>query len=222
MPHHNILEALNDLDSLLPQQEAAARDLAANPRDAQKKTKLDGINKKIAHDMDTVSDGLAYASKATPTSYPEIARLAEHEKALAQEVAAAAIASPAGDVPQVAKRLGQAHSQFAPKAINAAKSAPNPSAEPHVRRLLERLEKEALPKQEAVAKEVAKDQNNPAKKDELTAATNNIGNAVDDIMDALGGQTAQQAVKDAAVKSHVQSRKVWFLFKFFYSKLLTV
>lgn len=209
--HHNLLEALNDLDSLLPQQDAAARDLAANPKDARKKGKLDEINKNIARNMDVVSDALSSAANALPASSvvdPEVARLAEREKALAQEVAAAAVATPAGDVPQLAQRLAQAHNHFAPKALSAAKHAPNPSAEPHVQRLLERLEKEGLPKQEAVARDVAKDQSNPAKKDELHAATNNIGNTIDDILDALGGQTSQQAVKDAAVKAHHQARRV--------------
>jgi hypothetical protein len=77
--------------------------------------------------------------------------------------------------------------RFAPEVISAAHSSPNPTAEPYIRRLLDRLEKESLPKQEAVAKEVAKDQANPAKRDELSDATNNIGNSLDDILNAIGG-----------------------------------
>ena len=87
--------------------------------------------------------------------------------------------------------MSTSHLNFIP----AAKNSPNPTAEPYVRRLLDRLEKELLSnKQEAVAKEVAKDQSNPAKKDELSEATNNIGNSVDDILTAIGGTA--QAVKD--------------------------
>jgi hypothetical protein len=190
-----VLEALADLDSLLPQQEAAARDLARNPRDAQKKGKLDDINRNIARDLDVVSDSLADAASANtpPISSvpPEVARFAEKEKELANEVAAAASSTPPGDVPRAARDLAQAHSSFAPKAIDAAKSAPNPSAEPHVRRLLEKLEKEDLPRQEGVAKAVSSDQGNPTKKDELRDATNNIGNSLDDILDALGGNELQ-------------------------------
>ena len=78
--------------------------------------------------------------------------------------------------------------------ISAAKNSPTPTAEPYVRRLLDRLEKESLSKQEAVAKEVANDQSNPAKKDELSEATNNIGNSVDDILTAIGGTARKRVI----------------------------
>ena len=53
-----VLDALADLDALLPQQEAAARDLVHNPRDATKKSKLDAFNKQIAEDLDIVNSEL--------------------------------------------------------------------------------------------------------------------------------------------------------------------
>ena len=43
-----VLDALADLDALLPQQQNAARELAQNPRDSTKKNKLDAVNKQIA------------------------------------------------------------------------------------------------------------------------------------------------------------------------------
>ena len=87
--------------------------------------------------------------------------------------------------------MSTSHLNFIP----AAKNSPNPTAEPYVRRLLDRLEKELLSnKQEAVAKEVAKDQSNPAKKDELSEATNNIGNSVDDILTAIGGTARKRVI----------------------------
>jgi hypothetical protein len=208
---HNLLDALADLDALLPQQDSAARDLSNNPRDAQKKAKLDELNRDIARDFDTVSDALTEAASANapPASAidPEVVRLAEQEKDLAQSVAAAATSTPPGDVPQAARKLKQLHVHWGPEVLSAAKSSPNPTAEPYIKRLLNQLENEALPKQEAVAKEVAKDQANPAKKDELSAATNNIGNSVDDILEAIGGVSAQQAAKDSAVKTHALSKK---------------
>lgn len=187
---HNVIDALSELDALLPQQDAAARDYAHNPRDAQKKGKLEALTRDIAQDLDIVSDALAdAAAHAQPAASvnPEVVRLAEKEKELAQEVASAASSTPPGDVPHAARNLSQAHSRFAPEVISAAQSSPNPTAEPYVRRLLERLEKEALPKQEALATEVAKDQADPSKKSELSDATNNIANSVDDILDAIGG-----------------------------------
>lgn len=196
---HHVLDALAELDALLPQQDTAARDLAHHPKDVQKKGKLDDLNRDIARDLDTVSDALADAASAydQPTSSvdPEIARLAEKEKELAHEVASAATSTPPGDVPHAARNLAQAHAHFAPEVISAAHNSPNPTAEPYVKRLLDQLEKDTLPKQEAVAKEVAKDQANLAKKDELSAATNNIGNSVDDILDAIGGKYQKKKKK---------------------------
>lgn len=188
---HNLQDALADLDALLPQQDAAARDLAHNPRDSQKKGKLDELNRDIARDLDTVSDALAdAAAEHTQPVFavdPEVVRLAEKEKDLSHEVAAAATATPPGDVPRAARNLKNLHVHFAPEVISAAKSSPNPTAEPYVRRLLDRLDKESLPKQEAVAMELAKDQANPAKKAELSDATDYIDNSLDDILDAIGG-----------------------------------
>ena len=54
-----VLDALADLDALLPQQEAAARDLVHKPRDDTKKSKLDALNKQIAKDLDVVNSELA-------------------------------------------------------------------------------------------------------------------------------------------------------------------
>ena len=173
-------------------------DLAHNPRDAQKKGKLDELNRDIARDFDIVSDAMADAASthtqpATSVD-PAVVCLAEKEKKLVHQVAAAALATPAGDVPHAARNLAQAHEHFAPEFISAAKNSPNPTAEPYIRRLLDRLEKESLSKQDAVAKEVAEDQSNPAKKDELSEATNNIGNSVDDILTAIGGTARKRVI----------------------------
>lgn len=54
-----VLEALGDLDALLPQQENAARDAARNPRDAAKKNKLEALNRDIARNLDIVDDALS-------------------------------------------------------------------------------------------------------------------------------------------------------------------
>lgn len=59
-----ILNAVAELDALLPQQEQAARDLARAPRDGAKKAKLDGLNDKIGRDFDFLSDALAAAAAA--------------------------------------------------------------------------------------------------------------------------------------------------------------
>lgn len=53
-----ILEALKDLDSLFPQQEEAARDLARNPKDGGKRAKLEDLNRKIGKDLDELSSML--------------------------------------------------------------------------------------------------------------------------------------------------------------------
>jgi uncharacterized protein involved in exopolysaccharide biosynthesis len=99
----NLLDALADLDALLPQQDVAARDFAHHPRDAQKKAKLDELNRNIAQDLETISDALADAASAhahpAHAVAPEVVRLAESEKALAHEVAATAKATPPGFYP---------------------------------------------------------------------------------------------------------------------------
>lgn len=64
LPSHNnkkdkILDALKELDALFPQQEEAARDLARNPQDKGKRSKLDELNRRIANDLDELSSMLA-------------------------------------------------------------------------------------------------------------------------------------------------------------------
>jgi hypothetical protein len=73
-PKQRVLDALADLDSLLPQQEAAARDLARNPRDAAKKNKLDAVNKQIAKDLDIVNDALGDGPAQARVDAPDTAR----------------------------------------------------------------------------------------------------------------------------------------------------
>ncbi len=64
------MEALQDLDALLLQQESAARDFARNPRDSSKKAKLDDTNRRIARDLDAITAGFdgaaANAEKGMP------------------------------------------------------------------------------------------------------------------------------------------------------------
>lgn len=58
--HKNrVLDALRDLDDLLPQQESAARDYARNPRDSTKRAKVEEINSRIGNDLDAISAALA-------------------------------------------------------------------------------------------------------------------------------------------------------------------
>lgn len=66
-PHHKqrVLDALKDLDSLLPAQETSGRDLARNPRDPAKKAKLEDVNRRIGKGLDAISDSFADAAGAS-------------------------------------------------------------------------------------------------------------------------------------------------------------
>lgn len=72
------------MDALLPQQEAAARDLARTPKDGAKKAKLDDLNRKIARDLETVADALAGQDEGPHTGThavdPELNKLITKEK----------------------------------------------------------------------------------------------------------------------------------------------
>jgi hypothetical protein len=57
-----VLDALRDLDALLPQQEEAARDLARNPRDTGKRAKLIDLNKKMEKDLEDLAGALGEAA----------------------------------------------------------------------------------------------------------------------------------------------------------------
>lgn len=70
-----VLDALADLDALLPQQENAARDAARNPRDAAKKNKLEGLNKEIAKKLDVVND--AFGDESTSDAPDNIRKQAQ-------------------------------------------------------------------------------------------------------------------------------------------------
>ena len=62
LPHNEkdrVLAALADLDALLPEQAAAARDLARTRHDAGKRAKLDDVNRQIGRNMESVADLLA-------------------------------------------------------------------------------------------------------------------------------------------------------------------
>jgi hypothetical protein len=95
-----VLAALADLDALLPEQEAAARDLARTPKDGAKKAKLDDINRQIGRDLETVADVLAAEDggghqAGTHAVDPEINKLITKEKeATSKAEDAAAKANP--------------------------------------------------------------------------------------------------------------------------------
>ena len=68
-----VLDALKDLDALLPQQEDAARELARNPRDAGKRAKLAELNQRIGNDLDELAGALGDAAEGD-NSVPEALR----------------------------------------------------------------------------------------------------------------------------------------------------
>lgn len=218
-----ILDALADLDSLLPQQETAARDLARTPRDPAKKTKLDGLNDQIGKDLDQLSGALAAAAAAAmadlgdidpsgPASSPHIDPDLHHLINKAKEEARALEAAglkPTASQPDIVKRAKDSQAtlgQLAPKALAAASKAAHPHAEPHIRKTLDSLQKTLLPKQEEAAKNASRD---PKKKDELKNVTKEIESALESIVDALSGTKAvPQAVKDVAGDAKVRAKKV--------------
>lgn len=198
-----ILEALADLDALLPQQEAAARDLANNPRDQAKKGKLGVLNDKIGKDFDFLSDALAAAAAAAMSELddpyqlslgsshldPELQQLIEKAKQDASNAEAVSF-KPSPSAPEAAKYSKEAKdalAQLAPKALAAAEQSPFPHAAAHVQKVLSSLQKELLPKQENAIKEVVRDPKSAAKKDDVKAATKQIRDALDSIVDALSG-----------------------------------
>jgi hypothetical protein len=197
-----ILEALADLDALLPQQEQAARDLSRTPRDPAKKSKLDGLNDRIGKDFDFLSGALAAAaaaamsemedpllSSSSPYLDPELQQLINKAKEDARSAEAAAL-KPSPSDPEAAKWAKEARdtlAQLSPKALAAAANSPFPHAEAHVKKTLAALQNELLPKQAEAAKAAIREPKSNPKKDEVKAATNKINNALDSIVDALSG-----------------------------------
>lgn len=199
-----ILEALADLDALLPQQEAAARDLSRTPRDQAKKGKLDTLNDRVAKDFDFLSDALAaaaaaaiselgdpYQSHISPHLDPEVQQLIEKAKQDASNAEAVAF-KPSPSAPEAAKYAKETKetvAQLAPKAIAAAEQSPFPNAAAHVQKILSSLQKELLPKQENAIKDAVREPKSNSHKDDVKKATNKVREALDSIVDALSGGT---------------------------------
>jgi hypothetical protein len=198
-----VLNAVAELDSLLPQQEQAARDLARAPRDGAKKAKLDGLNDRIGRNFDFLSDALAAAaaaaisemddpfsqSSASPHLDPELQQLINKAKEDARNAEAVAF-KPVPSAPEAAKWAKEArdtHAQLAPRALAAASSSPFPHADAHVKKTVAALRNELLPKQEEAIKAAIREPKSNPKKEEVKAATKKINDALESIVDALSG-----------------------------------
>ncbi len=125
------LNALKELDALLPAQEAAAKDLARNPRDPSKKGKLSDLNAKIARNLDTLAEVFGAAAGPGVADEEEIRQLVEKEKKSVDDTEGAALKGGPLGVQAAANAANEAnntHSQLAPRAIAHAQ---RPSAPPN-------------------------------------------------------------------------------------------
>jgi hypothetical protein len=115
-----VLDALADLAAALPEQEAAARDLARTPKDPATKGKLENVNRRIARDVETLADALAAAEGAGAPGAragaagslpidPEINKLIAKEKEGASQVEDAALTPSPQDVAKALKVLPTSH-----------------------------------------------------------------------------------------------------------------
>lgn len=108
-----VLDALADLAAALPEQEAAARDLAKTPKDSSKKGKLEDANRRVARDLETLADALAAAedegahgvhgAAGSHPVDPEINKLIAKAKEAATKAEDAAIAASPSDVANAVK-----------------------------------------------------------------------------------------------------------------------
>jgi hypothetical protein len=193
-----VLDALADLDALLPQQEAAARDLVHNPRDTAKKNKLDALNKQIAKDLDTIDGELSghgpsqatadepdHMRKKTQKVYfcagtLRCANVHLQPQALAAKLASAAAVGDKRAVDQALQDLAAARNELQAEAGNA----PAQDAQ-RVAQALADLDA-LLPAQAAAARDAASAPRDKQKKQALQKINEKIADGLDDLAALLG------------------------------------
>lgn len=179
-------DALRNLDSLIPQQAVAARELLSKPRDPAKKSKLADINKKIAKDLGVIEDALA----SSAPDDDDLRRLLQQEKQGVEQLAKSAPTA-LKDVEQAANRIKNIHPKLAEKATAAAKAIPDAQVQDEVQNALAELA-QLLPKQESIAKDLAKAPHNAAKKAERDTVSQKAQAALDTIERALFGSPSHK------------------------------
>lgn len=206
---HIVKRALDNIQrELLPKQEDSASKVAQDPTDLASKEALTYATTAVVAALGSIKENLS-GKPSTRSHAPEkhhdheLDHLIEKAKDAAREVEASK--SPQ-DVSRAAKDVKDSLARLAPKASAAARKSSAPHAENEVQRALAALQDELLPSQEELAKKSLQNPANKEYKDELKSATDDIVQALESIRGAIS--SAPEAVKDAALSSRTQSRKV--------------
>lgn len=195
----------NILNDLHPRQEELAGRVAQNPSHKPERAALKAATNNVGAALDAVRDIITgQPERRRDTSIdPEIDQLIDKEKEHAKKVE---LATSPQEVSRAAKDARDAHTKLTHKAAAAARKSPGRDVEPRVLRALDSLQNELLPRQEELAKKASQSRD-PAVKQELKDASDDVEAVLDGIRDALAG--APDAVRDAALDARVQSAKVF-------------